>query len=125
MKTTLITAGVGLLIVFGALTAMDVADGARKPAEEATASAAETVEVARDYKTTTYQLPDGTYRLNAHIGDVRYKDAQGNFVDSDISYADMGTYWEMSKHNYHLRVAKNFGAARLLQFEPSPAPRRS
>lgn len=119
MKTILITAGVGLLVVFGALAGMDVQEGlgAKKPPVDTPITGTDKVEVARDYKTTTYQLPDGTYRLNAHAGDIRYKDAQGNFVDSDISFADMGTHWEMSKHNYHLRVAKNFGAARLLQFE--------
>jgi len=58
---------------------------------------------------------DGTFTMTAYSGDVNYKEG-GKFVKSDVTFADMGTYWEMNKHNYKLRVAKDFGANKLIQY---------
>ena len=70
----------------------------------------------RTYSTKHFDNGDGTFRLDTNLGHVHYKDVDGNLVDSDLTPVDMGTYWEMTKHNYHLRVAKDFAAPRLMQY---------
>lgn len=69
----------------------------------------------RQYHSKTFQNVDGTLTFKGHLGHIHYKES-GNFVDSDISFEDKGTYWEMSKHNYHLQVAKDFSAPLLMRY---------
>lgn len=61
---------------------------------------------------------DGQYKkMSAHVGHIHYKDDQGDFQDSNFDLEDMGAYWEMTKHNYHLRIAKDFSAPVLMQYK--------
>lgn len=69
----------------------------------------------RQYHSKTFQNPDGSFTLESHTGHIHYK-VGNDFLDSDISFEDMGTYWEMSKHNYHLQVAKDFSAPLLMRY---------
>lgn len=71
----------------------------------------------RTYNSNTFQNPDGSFTLRSHTGQVNYKDDLGAFQKSDISFTDMGTYWEMTKHSYRLRVAKQFDAPVLIQYK--------
>jgi hypothetical protein len=70
----------------------------------------------RTYTAKTFQNPDGSFTLQAHLGHIHYKE-NGEFQDSDISFADMGTYWEMTKHNYNLKVLKDFSAPTLIEYK--------
>jgi hypothetical protein len=71
----------------------------------------------RTYTSKTFDNPDGSHTLHAHIGHIHYKDSQGDFQDSDITFSDQGTYWQMTKHNYRLYIAKDFGASQLMRFD--------
>lgn len=69
----------------------------------------------RTYNAKTFDNGDGTVTLHAHVGHIHYKE-NNVFLESDFTPEDKGTYWEMAKHNYRLRVAKNFAAPLLIQY---------
>lgn len=69
----------------------------------------------RTYRSKTIDNENGTNTLRSFWADVHYKE-NGVFVESDLSFTDEGTYWQMIKHNYHLRVAKNFAAPLLMEY---------
>lgn len=71
----------------------------------------------RDYNAKHFDNGDGTFTGEFHGGHIHYKDANGDFQDSDFTLEDQGAYWRMAKHNYRLFVAKNFGAAQLIRFD--------
>jgi len=71
----------------------------------------------RTYTQKHFRNEDGTFKTQAHLGHIHHKDIDGNFIDSDISFEDMGTYWEMTKHNYHLKVLKDFSAPTLIEYK--------
>lgn len=71
----------------------------------------------RTYNAKHIDNGDGTFTLNAHVGHVHYKDALGNFLDSDINFRDEGDRWVMDKHNYFLTIFKDFAAPQLIRFE--------
>lgn len=71
----------------------------------------------RTYTQKHFDKGDGTFVTQAHGGHIHYKDGGGAFQNSDISFVDMGTYWEMTKHNYHLKVLKNFAAPTLIEYK--------
>ena len=58
----------------------------------------------------------GLVATRCHAGHQFYKDALGDWQDVDYALADMGTYWELTKASYRLRIAKDFGAAALIQY---------
>jgi len=70
----------------------------------------------RTYTQKVYDNGDGTQTLKAHVGHIHYKDEQDQFADVDLTLEDKGAYWEMRKHNYRLRVHKDFGANQLIQY---------
>jgi hypothetical protein len=71
----------------------------------------------RTYNAKHIDNGDGTFRMEAHAGHIHYKDENGGFLDSDLVPVDMGAYWEMTKHSYHLRVAKDFADPLLMQYQ--------
>jgi len=51
-----------------------------------------------------------------HAGHQFYKDGVGDWQDVDYALTDQGTYWEMVKASYRLRIAKDFGDPALIQY---------
>lgn len=74
------------------------------------------MEVSRGYTYKRFKNPDGSFTMQVHSGHIHYKDENGNFVESDFTPVDKGQYYEMSKHSYHLQVAKDFAAPLLMRF---------
>lgn len=70
----------------------------------------------RTYTQKHFRNEDGSFKMKAHIGHVHYKE-NGEFKESNFTPVDKGTYWEMVKHNYHLRVMKDFSTPILMQFK--------
>lgn len=71
----------------------------------------------RTYNQKHFTSGYGSFTMEAHAGHIHYKNEDGSFADSDISFVDMGTYWEMTKHNYHLKVLKDFSAPTLIEYK--------
>lgn len=70
----------------------------------------------RQLNSKTFDLGGGLRRLDAHVGHIHYEDGQGALQDCDYALVDRGSYWELAKASYRLRIAKAFGAPALLQF---------
>ena len=70
----------------------------------------------RTYNAKHIDNGDGTFTMDAHAGHIHYKDDNGVLQDSDFTPVDQGAYYEMSKHSYQLRVAKDFAAPLLMQY---------
>lgn len=71
----------------------------------------------RTYTQKHFDKGNGSFVMQAHGGHVHYKDVNGDMQNSDISFTDMGTFWEMTKHNYHLKILKNFAAPTLIEYK--------
>lgn len=70
----------------------------------------------RSYTAKHFQKEDGSFVMQGHQGHIHYKNEDGDFEESVIQLEDKGEYWEMTKHNYHLRVIKDFSAPSLIEF---------
>jgi len=70
----------------------------------------------RSYTAMRRDLGGGLRETRCYAGHQFYKDAADDWQDVDYTLVDMGSFWELSKASYRLRIAKDFGAAALLQF---------
>lgn len=70
----------------------------------------------RTYTSKTIDNGDGTFTLNAHVDHIHYRDDEGHWQESDVTLDDKGSFFEMTKHSYRLRVAKDFSAPQLMQY---------
>jgi hypothetical protein len=80
------------------------------------ASAPQEIIEKRTYTQKVFDNDDGTFTLQAHGKHIHHKE-NGELVDSVIEFEDKGGYYEMSQHNYRLRVRKDFGANGLIQYQ--------
>ena len=71
----------------------------------------------RTYTAKFFENGGGEETGEFHAGHIHYKDAVGDFQDVDYRFVDQGTYWELTKASYKLRVAKDFGAPQLIRFD--------
>jgi hypothetical protein len=71
----------------------------------------------RNYTSKTFLNTDGSKTFEGHCGHIHYPDAQGNLIDVDYAFEDMGTYWQMKKANYHIYIAKDFAVPQLIRFD--------
>lgn len=71
----------------------------------------------RTYTRKVFDMGGGVTRARCHIGHIHYRDdVTGDLVPVDYTWVDRGTYWEMARASYRLRVAKDFGAPNLIQY---------
>src|SRR5574343_1889301 len=71
----------------------------------------------RTYNAKHFDIGDGRKVMHAHAGHIHYKDENGDFQDVDYTLEDKGAYWQMTKSNYRLYVAKDFSANQLIRFD--------
>ncbi len=61
----------------------------------------------RTYTSKTYANADGTYTLDAHIGQIHYEDKETKELkDIDTTLIDQGDKWTMEKASYHAEIPK-------------------
>lgn len=78
----------------------------------------EEVRSLRSYSRKVYDLGNGRKLGRFHAGHIHFvDDVTGGFEDIDHTWVDQGTYWEMTRASYRMRVAKDFGAANLIQYQ--------
>jgi len=58
----------------------------------------------RTYNQKVYGLSDGKKRYVVHGGHIHYKDAQGDFQNSDFHLRKVTGGWTMDKHNYNMFI---------------------
>lgn len=72
----------------------------------------------RSYTRKVFDLGGGRKLGRFHAGHIHFvDDVTGALEPVDHTWVDRGTYWEMTRASYRMRVAKNFGAANLIQYQ--------
>lgn len=71
----------------------------------------------RRYDSKRFDNEDGTNTSRVYCAPVHYKDDQGNFQDTDIRFEDSGSWWSVTKANYHLYVIKNFDSENVVRYD--------
>lgn len=72
----------------------------------------------RSYSRKTFLRDDGKLVSHCHIGHIHFKDdITGQLRDVDFTWEDAGTHWILASASYRLRVAKNFSAVALIEFQ--------
>lgn len=71
----------------------------------------------RTIRTKTFDIGNGKLQTQVHVKPVHYVDDADTLQDVELVMEDKGTYWEMLKNNYTLRVAKDFSAPWLIQYK--------
>jgi hypothetical protein len=70
----------------------------------------------RTYTRKVYDLGGGRVRARCHAGHIHYRDDAGELADIDHTWEDRGAFWAMTRASYKMRVAKDFGAANLIEY---------
>jgi hypothetical protein len=70
----------------------------------------------RGYNRKVFLRDDGKFVSRVHAGHVHYLNA-GALTDVDIQWQDGGSFWVMTTASYRMRVAKDFSASALLEYQ--------
>jgi hypothetical protein len=73
------------------------------------------IESDRTYTSKTFDEGGGVHSLKAFAGHIHYDD-NGSLADVDLTFEDMGAYWQCTKASYQLYVSKQFDADDLIKF---------